>query len=419
MDGNFDIRGNSTGSVVGDLIDIAVESGADDVFYVGDLGVVREQIRKFRRYLPEVTPYYAVKCNPDVEVLKLLATLGVNFDIASIAELEAIRSILENNAEQMGTRVIYANPVKSFPSLALAASYGVSLLVFDSIDELEKIANSCSASTIQNKISTRLLLRIAVDDSTSLVPLAGKFGASLSEVPALLEKAHELNLDVVGVAFHVGSGARSLKPYVSAFKDARCVFDTAASLGYFEFSVLDIGGGFSGYDDESPVTFREICGVINKHIRELFADVYDGLEVIAEPGRFVVAAAFSLAAKVVGARERNAADEKKMEYVIADGIYGSFKDALLLNVNYQVEVITQENCDEKAEEDECGSTEEKDMKSTVFGPSLDRFDVVLRDKMMREMKTGDWIVFHNMGAYTISLASQLGGIPPPRVYYLQ
>lgn len=406
---NLVSNSNNSSGIIKSLVDIAAEN-VEDVFYVGDLGKIREQICKFRRYLPDVVPYYAVKCNPDMEVLKLLSSMGVNFDIASIAELEAIRSILAESNEDMGARVIYANPVKSIPSLVLAASYGVSLLVFDSTDELEKIANSCKTGT--GTTSPRLLLRIAVDDTTSLVPLASKFGARIGEVSALLRKAYELNLDVVGVAFHVGSGARSLVPYTSALKDAKFVFDTAESIG-FHFNTLDIGGGFAGYDDESPVNFSEIAAVIKLQLRELFSHIAD-MDVIAEPGRFVVARAFSLAAKVVGVRERKM--DEIMEYVIADGIYGSFKDALLLNVNYQVDVMSNNNSSPDEVE---AASQGWEMKSTVFGPSLDRFDVVLSDKMLRKMNIGDWIVFHNMGAYTISLASQLGGIPLPRVYYIQ
>lgn len=77
--------------------------------------------------------------------------------------------------------------------------------------------------------ASRLVLRIATDDSKAVCRLSVKFGALLKSCRGLLERAKELGLDVIGVSFHVGSGCTDPQTFSQAISDARCVFDMGVS----------------------------------------------------------------------------------------------------------------------------------------------------------------------------------------------
>jgi ornithine decarboxylase len=135
-----------------------------------------------------------VKCNPDLQLLRLLAALGTGFDCASTAELELVLSL-----GVAPTRIIFANPCKSPASIVFARRACVHRMTFDNADELRKIHRLFP--------SAQLLLRIWADDASALVRLGDKFGAPPSSVPELLRLAMELGLSIVGVGFHIGACA--------------------------------------------------------------------------------------------------------------------------------------------------------------------------------------------------------------------
>jgi ornithine decarboxylase len=279
------------------------EPDAEKAFFVADLSCVYNQHQRFKHLLPEVEPFYgkfsamivllgsfrfiAVKCNPDPYVLRLLAGLGANFDCASNGE---IANVLSTGVVEP-SRIIFANPCKAASHLKQAARAGVDLMTFDNADELHKIARVHP--------SARLVLRILTDDSKALCPLGLKFGAPLASVPCLLAKARELELNVVGVSFHVGSGCYDSSAYGDAVARARVAFDMGCAAG-FHFDLLDVGGGFEDHTFES--TAATLRDAIDTHFPER-----SGLRIIAEPGRYYVSRAFSLAANIIA--RRAAADD--------------------------------------------------------------------------------------------------------------
>lgn len=364
--------------------------GDTSAFFVADLSVVASRLAEFRSALPRVTPFYAVKCNPDLTVMRTLSKLGCGFDCASQSEMELARDCIPD--AELGDRVVFANPQKMEEHLAYASQHGVRLMTFDSVDELHKIHRLCPAA--------RTLLRIAVEDSKSLVPLSTKFGALHAEVPSLLGAASLLGISVVGLAFHVGSGCPSLTPFMDALELARRVFDDAASMGLQPMSVLDIGGGFPGHDVEMPVTFAQVAAAIGPAIDSLFDSSVD---IIAEPGRFFVTSAYSLATQILSVRRRG----PEVDYYISDGVYGSFKDACILKIDYSVLPLIQS----------VDAVDKDPITCNIFGPTQHPFDIVLRHAKLPRLSVGDWIFFPNMGAYTISLSTSLAGLPRPPIHY--
>ncbi|GJQ15364.1 hypothetical protein GpartN1_g7155.t1 [Galdieria partita] len=373
-----------------------VRLGEEQAFYLIDLGVVEKKYMEFVRLLPRVRPYFAVKCNPDPVIVRLLAELGCNFDCASKAEIKLVSA-----SGVSGDRIIYANPCKPQNHLSYAIEKGVTLVTFDNRDELYKLH--------QLGPHIRAVLRIATEDEDALCPLSSKFGAFMEEVPSLLNIAETLDVRVVGVAFHVGSGCRCVKSYISSIENARRVFDIARSMGLPPLTVLDIGGGFPGFDGESPITFEEIAQGIRGHLDRLFPEE-EQVEIIAEPGRYFVGSSHTLMTRVNGRRHRLRGEESGsredcVDYYIDDGVYGSFRDVLTLGITFYPNCFPQ-----------CANR--PILKSTIFGPTCDSIDCIIRDYPLRELNVGDWIYFKDMGAYTISLASSFNGFHKPSCKYI-
>ncbi|XP_065123491.1 ornithine decarboxylase 1-like isoform X3 [Paramisgurnus dabryanus] len=308
--------------IVGQKINESSLSDDKDAFYVVDLGNILKKHLRWVHVLPRIMPFYAVKCNDSKAVITTLASLGAGFDCASKTEIELIQSVgVEPN------RIIYANPCKQVSHIKYASAHGVQMMTFDSEVELMKVA--------QCHDNANLVLRIATDDSKAVWKLSVKFGAKLKTTRLLLERAKELGLDVIGVSFHVGSSCTDPETYTQAISDARYVFDMGTELGY-NMTLLDIGGGFPGSDD-NKLKFEEIAAVVNSALDKYFpADC--NVRVIAEPGRYYVESAYTLAvniiAKKVMMKEQSASDEEEdgandrtLMYYMNDGIYGSFSSS--------------------------------------------------------------------------------------------
>uniref|UniRef100_A0AAX7UXF9 Orn/DAP/Arg decarboxylase 2 N-terminal domain-containing protein n=1 Tax=Astatotilapia calliptera TaxID=8154 RepID=A0AAX7UXF9_ASTCA len=350
--------------------------------------------------LPRVKPFYAVKCNNTTAVLKMLSALDTGFDCASKAEIELALSLGVKPDD-----IIYAHTTKPLSHIRYACAHRVNLMTFDNEEELLKI------SLVHPQ--AKLVIRIAVDDSKSMVRLSPKFGARLPTVRQLLGRARELNLEVVGVSFHVGSGCTRSSAFRQAIEDARRVFDVASVLG-FQMRLLDIGGGFSKIGDFQE-KFEEFSEVINGSLDEFFPPV-SGLEVIAEPGRYYVESAFTLAVNVIAKRVvvedrankcagvaviSGSCPERVMMYYINDGVYGSMSC-----ITFDP-LITSLQAVKKSEPRYC---------SVIWGPTCDSIDKITESYWIPELYVGDWLLVDNMGAYTVSVTTDFNSFEKAHIY---
>uniref|UniRef100_A0A3B3BPG3 ornithine decarboxylase n=1 Tax=Oryzias melastigma TaxID=30732 RepID=A0A3B3BPG3_ORYME len=368
-----------------------------DAFYVCDLGDVLKKHLRWTRGLPRVTPFYAVKCNDSRAVVMTLASLGTGFDCASKAEIQLVQSLGVHPC-----RIIYANPCKQVSQMKYASAQGVQMMTFDSEVELMKVARYHD--------NAKLVLRIATDDSKSTCRLSIKFGAPIKVCRGLLERAKELGLDVIGVSFHVGSGCTDAGTFVKAIADARCVFDMGEELG-FQMDLLDIGGGFPGSED-AELSFEEITATINPALDKYFP-VDTGVRIIAEPGRFYVASAYTLVVNIIAKKvivdEDTTIDEednKTLMYYVNDGVYGSF-NCILYDHAHCLPVLHK-----KPKHDEIMYS------CSIWGPTCDGLDRIVEQCCLPDMQVGDWLVFENMGAYTVAASSTFNGFQRPDIHYI-
>ncbi|XP_069478539.1 antizyme inhibitor 2-like isoform X2 [Ambystoma mexicanum] len=306
--------GTSTQDALELMIQERTLSGDQDAFMVADLREVVKKHYQFQKALPNVMPFYAVKCNARKEVIATLAKLGTGFDCASKGEMELVLGLGVSP-----NMIIYANPCKQRSHLQYAAMKGVRMMTFDNEEELPKVA--------KYHPTARMLLRIQTDDSHSFGQLSSKFGATLGSCGRLLGVARDLGVAVVGVSFHVGSSSQNVPSYTQAIADARKVFQTGTELGH-HMQLLDVGGGFPGTEDVQP-SFEEMAAAITSALSTHFPEDLR-VKFMAEPGRFYVTTAFSAALNVIAKKEvietagGSDCTRRRLIYYLNDGIFGSF-----------------------------------------------------------------------------------------------
>ncbi|KAI8361849.1 ornithine decarboxylase [Mortierella sp. GBAus27b] len=380
------------------------DAEADNAFYVADLGEVYRQHMRWKALLPRIEPFFAMKCNPDPMVMRLLASLGAGFDCASKNE---IQSVLDMGVDP--TRIIYANPCKQNSFVKYAYNNKVRMMTFDNAEELHKIKRFHP--------DAQLVLRILTDDSKSLCKLGLKFGAPLNTTGFLLATAQELGLDVIGVSFHVGSGCFDANAFGEAVVRARRVFDQAKNYG-FKFNFLDVGGGFPSAHITEGITFEKVAGILGPTVDALFGP---DVRVIAEPGRYYVGSAFTLATQVIARRtiNREAVESHEQEqspshmYYINDGMYGSFNCIMFDHQVCQPEVLLRSGA--YAYQEPLAHIPRG--WASVWGPTCDSIDCISSKSSLPLMESGDWLYFDNMGAYTITAASQFNGFRKSEILY--
>lgn len=333
----------------------------------------------------------AVKCNPDPQVLRLLAELGTGFDCASKGEIEQVLG--------MGIapeRIIYAQPCKTNSYVRFVKSVGVRQMTFDNADELYKIAKLFPGA--------ELFLRITTDDTASLCRFSMKFGAGMETTDDLLSLAKELGLSIVGVSFHVGSGASDPMAFYKAVRDAHTVFQRGRELG-FNMRTLDVGGGFCGS------TFETMAGVLGNALDHFFP-AGSNVDIIAEPGRYYVSTAFTIACNIIARRtvEETDVDGKSYMVYVNDGVYGNFSSIMFDHQNPVAKILRAggQTMYDSPLAGPCLAGE--GIEYSVWGPTCDGIDRISESTHFNQvLDVGDWLYFENMGAYTKCSATQFNG----------
>lgn len=201
---------------------------------------------------------------------------------------------------------------------------------------LSIIRNQSEKFSNQNKknnfpISYRLILRISYVSEKALYKLGKKSGCCPeTEAMELLQMAKMLNLNVVGLSFHIGSSVEDNDAYCRAIEICKKLFVSAFDQLDFKFNILDIGGGFPG---ESFDKIDSFAGPIDKCLNENFPiDQYPNLQIISEPGRYFVETAFTLVTMIHSRRIiRDPATRDILEtmYYLNEGIFSHFLSVLL------------------------------------------------------------------------------------------
>jgi ornithine decarboxylase len=265
-------------------------------------------------------------------------------------------------------------------------------MTFDNADELHKVKKLYPEA--------ELFLRISTDDSSSLCRLSLKFGAAMDSTDGLLRLAKELGLNVVGVSFHVGSGASDPLAFLKAVQDAKTVFDQAAYCG-FSLHTLDVGGGFCSE------TFEDMAAVLSVALDEYMPS---HVSIIGEPGRYYVAKAFTLAAHIIARRtiEDPSTGEKSYMLYLNDGLYGNFSSIMF---DHQHPIAQVLRTGEYTYFNTAAAQESTNgIEYSIWGPTCDGIDRITESiRFNHILDVGDWLYFEDMGAYTKCSATRFNG----------
>ena len=371
-----------------ELLKMADEYGTP--LMIVDHKILRENYQKFIKFMPRIKPFYAIKANPEPEIIRTLYKCGSNFDVASIEELNVVESsilgTLEEKEKFLEFNVIYANPVKRFSSLNKIENKRMAM-VFDNYAELDKIAKYCNTAT--------LILRMDVSNEGSIVELSSKFGAPYEECMDLIIYANNLGFKVEGISFHVGSQCSNINNYVKALEQGKKLFTEAQTKG-IHLKLIDIGGGFPTQYDKTSPTIEHVAKIINKALDEYFPDPF--YEIIAEPGRYMVANAAISIVQINGKSIRKG----KPFYYINDGVYNTFSGVIFDHIQYHF----------KAFKPGLG------VPSAVVGPTCDALDKIVMDDPLPALDVGDMLYSENTGAYTNASATHFNGFEPAAIIHI-
>lgn len=332
------------------------------------------------RDLGGIEIFYAMKANDELEILKVLRDLDSGFEVASLSELDKLKTL-----HIKSDRIMCMHPIKNPEFIKKLRDEGVSVLAADSKEELDKIFNLFP--------SAQVLLRLEVGNKGSDWPLTGKFGLKSSELLDLIKYSKKSGYRIYGITFHVGSQCRNLKNWELAIKASAEIFRKSSNLG-MSLEMLSLGGGLPIKQTVEVPTIKEIDRVVKTSIKKYFNCK---LRVSIEPGRGMVGDSGIMISTVVGKAER---DGKNWLYIDA-GVFNALMETVEA---YRYELRTLSKLSKK--------------KFNIGGPSCDSVDIVFRDIELPDVEIGDKIFILNSGAYTTVYASNFNGFDVPKVIYV-
>lgn len=366
-----------------DLIDLPTP------FLALDLSAVRDRYERFgAAFGADVSVCYAVKCNPDVEVLATLATAGSMFEVASAPELDLLLPLGVDPA-----RVLYSNPVKPPSHVRRTYERGVRRFAIDCLGEVRKLA--------EHAPGCQVFARVRVDDTRSRFPLSSKFGLPVEEAAGLLLAAADHGLQPAGLTFHVGSQCADARAWARAVDLLGPVLRALAQVGV-RLELLDIGGGFPARYGEPVPDLAEIAAETLAAIARL---PYAPAEILCEPGRVVVAETAVLVTSVIGRESRLG-----REWVYLDaGAYNGLMEAEQTRGRWRFPLRTS-----RAEHSQIPL-----VSATVTGPTCDSSDTLRADAdLPADLELGDRVYVGSAGAYSLCYASSFNGFDPPQRVFL-
>ncbi len=359
-----------------------------------DLNILKEKYVEFKRDMPKIEVFYAVKCNPAIKVLETLRNLGSSFDVASIEEVNLCLSLGIDP-----DKISWGSTIKKPYLIKEAYSKGIRIFATDSIEDLNSIA--------LNAPKSKIYCRILVNNANALWPLSAKFGCSIEMAEDILIQAKNLGLNPFGISFHVGSQQLDLEAWDRAISSASVVFKNLEKNHSIKLEMLNLGGGYPAYGYLSDHKFlSDYYKVINKSLNENFGKIHP--IIFAEPGRFLVADAGVLKTEVVLVSKKS--KDAKFRWVYLDvGMYGGLAETLGESIKYKM--ITSKDSDRNLGE------------VNLAGPTCDGMDILYKDykyKMPLSLQAEDHVYILSTGAYTTSYSAvNFNGFKPLKDYFIE
>ena len=359
--------------------------------YVYSATQIRERFALFVRAFAgrPTTVCYAVKANSSLAILKMLAAEGAGFDIVSGGELERVRRAAKG---ALG-RVVFSGVGKQMWEIDAALKLGILLFNVESEAELAVLAQRAEALNVR----ARFALRVNPDVFAETHPYIStglrehKFGIDISLARGLYRRAARSRwLDAAGVSVHIGSQIRAVDPFAAAMSRVVGLVGELRKDGH-AIRYVDGGGGLGidyneSLDEPSSDPARKVsdyAAALGKALRELSQEVH----LLLEPGRFLVAQAGGLLARVLVVKRNGS-----KTFVVTDAAMNDLIRPALYQAHHEIAPVLRRAG---------GAQEPVDVVGTV----CESGDFFARDRWIASLKTGDLMVLLDAGAYGMSQSS--------------
>jgi diaminopimelate decarboxylase len=363
--------------------------------YVYSANQILERLRLFNEAFQSISHLvcYSVKANSALGILKLLEKHGAGFDIVSGGELERVLRVNKKAAQ----RVVFSGVGKTAAEMDLALRAGILVFNVESEGELDLLASRAS----KLRLRARFALRVNPDVFAETHPYIStglrehKFGIDIRQARTVYRAAakHKF-LDPCSVSVHIGSQIRSADPFgAAAGRVAQLVRDLRADG--LPIGSVDVGGGL-GIEYHADHSFRpeekvkQYADALLKALRPV-----GNLQLLLEPGRFIVAQAGALLTQVLYVKKNG-----KKTFVVADAAMNDLIRPALYQAHHDIVPVTRRKGARKRVVD-------------VVGPVCESGDFFARDREMPELKPGDLAAVLDAGAYGLSLSSNYNSRPRP------
>ncbi|WP_024850309.1 type III PLP-dependent enzyme [Hydrogenovibrio kuenenii] len=352
-------------------------------FMVLDLQEVEYQYNALQEALPGVKLFYAVKSLSHPALIKRLKKLGGQFDLATSGEVDLVEGL-----GVKGQDCIHTHPIKKDKEIRHALAFGCTRFVVDNLEEVSKF--------LPYKDQVELMVRVSFRSQDAVVDLSRKFGCALEELPSLVDFSVDNGLTISGLSFHVGS--QSLSPMAQA-NAINASIAAMSEMTDVNWKWLDIGGSFPVSYQGPVMPIQDFC----VPIMDALAELPEGIEVFAEPGRFISAPSMIEVMTIIGKAKRGA----RTWYYLDDGVYGALSGQIYDHAKYPIAPLQPI--------DPTGDF----FPSVLAGPTCDSIDVVDEDAELPDLAVGDIMIAKQMGAYTIASATEFNYYPKPKVVVVE
>jgi diaminopimelate decarboxylase len=356
--------------------------------YVYSSAAIREQFTKLDRALAGVPHriHYSLKANANWAILRLVRSLGGGAEVVSGGEL--YRALQGGFAPE---DVVFGGVGKSARELGEAVEAGVRLVNVESEAELRLLDGIACERKQKIPVGLRLNPEITVDSPHAYIRTGGKghkFGIPYDEGLSAARLAASLPwLELAGLDMHVGSQLAVMDAYERGLDRVTTLLDTVRADGINSIRYLDIGGGLAvPYEDEAPPDMKLYGRIVREAARRT------KLEILCEPGRFLVADAGTLLTRVLyrkrsGGREIAVTDAGMTE-LLRPSHYQAYHHIEPVRPRQRVNV-----------------------RIDVVGPVCESGDFLALDRAMPDIEAGDLLAVRTAGAYGYSMASNYNARP--------
>lgn len=357
-------------------------------------GIIQRQYLKMKQLYPDMKVYYAVKANPNDEIIRLLDYLGSNFDIASKYQLD---QVLKLNVTP--DRISYGNTIKKIKDIQYFYKKGVRLFATDSISDVKNIATAAPNS----KIFCRILPEQCENADW---PLSKKFGCSINMSIQILKIAKQNNLIPYGISFHVGSQQRNINSWKVMLQKVKYIFDKLKQNN-IQLKMINLGGGLPANYVQKTESTEIYFKYIKEYIDTLFPDT--NLQIIMQPGRSLVGNSAIMISSIINITQKHfGINQPKWLYTDAS-LFNGLIQTVGQAIKYPIVCFMKEK--------------EKQLSQYILaGPTCDSMDILYEKNKIQlptNLESNDKLIWITTGAYTSSYAAVgFNGFPPIKSYFI-